>query len=99
MQNRAAKKSGIRFSGVCQSLAVAAVLSMATAPASAEGLLGKFFQDKAETVAKPIKRDRKVTVSSNSGRTVRPYLGRATWICTPSGFGKTARCFQRSRIQ
>lgn len=27
------------------------------------------------------------------------FLGRAPWICTPSGFGQTASCFRRSEIR
>ena len=27
------------------------------------------------------------------------YLGRAPWICTPSGFGQIATCFERGEIR
>jgi hypothetical protein len=26
------------------------------------------------------------------------YLGRAPWICTPSGFGQTSSCFRRASL-
>ena len=27
------------------------------------------------------------------------FLGRAPWICTPSGFGQTASCFRRTGLR
>jgi hypothetical protein len=37
--------------------------------------------------------------STDRQRTKRAYLGRAPWICTPSGFGRTASCFQRASLK
>lgn len=35
-------------------------------------------------------------VEKTSFRTKRAYLGRAPYICSPSGFGRTASCFLRA---
>ncbi len=32
-------------------------------------------------------------------KTKRVYLGRAPYICSPSGYGQKARCFLRSSLQ
>ncbi|MCX8279133.1 hypothetical protein OSJ77_02915 [Phyllobacterium sp. 0TCS1.6C] len=44
------------------------------------------------------KKTGKPTAMKKLGRPVATkasYLGRAPWICTPSGFGQTSRCFPR----
>ncbi|WP_153020309.1 hypothetical protein [Paramesorhizobium deserti] len=38
---------------------------------------------------------RKVIKKASFKPAGRSYLGRAPYICTPSGFGKTSRCFLR----
>ncbi|MDX0566328.1 hypothetical protein BMJ34_35135 [Sinorhizobium medicae] len=39
---------------------------------------------------------RKQAVANKANKLVRSaYLGRAPYICTPSGFGSTSRCFLR----
>lgn len=43
-------------------------------------------------------RDSKITIPMRAASSQQAYLGRAPWICTPSGFGKTARCFLRSIV-
>lgn len=48
--------------------------------------------------------DEKTTTSGKKSKSVLPaklmsnnYLGRAPYICTPSGFGRTSGCFLRRR--
>lgn len=47
---------------------------------------------RAEMLADEAKEDR-------TNRRANLHLGRAPWICTPSGFGQTASCFQRASMQ
>ena len=64
------------------------------------GAPGAFADDAIKTAAqgsfvKPVEQP-----ARSAGRTVaEPYLGTAPYICTPSGFGKRARCFYRASIR
>ncbi|MGY5811246.1 hypothetical protein ACXHXG_26525 [Rhizobium sp. LEGMi198b] len=50
-----------------------------------------------QNVIKPADSKKKTIKSKNvSAKTAKPiYLGGAPYICTPSGFGHTSRCFLR----
>lgn len=67
-------------------------MSAGAAPAAADGYRKAISPRAAEAASiwsKPKAAPGKKT------RTKEAYLGRAPWICTPSGFGQTTRCFQR----
>ncbi|MFB9950108.1 hypothetical protein ACFFP0_14700 [Rhizobium puerariae] len=43
----------------------------------------------------PVERGQEVVAQSEGKIIQTNYLGRAPYICTPSGFGSTSRCFLR----
>jgi hypothetical protein len=53
----------------------------------------------AQSTENPSKTTKAASAAQSNKNLRKVYLGRATWICTPSGFGQKARCFQRSRVQ
>lgn len=84
------------FSIAARSLLAGATIAAAafvSAPAYAETDGNPLVTPVSEPQAEPAKGNK---AEGDRSSTKRAYLGRAPWICTPSGFGKTARCFQRS---
>lgn len=65
-----------------------------TSPAAADGYR-KVISPRAQEAASMWSKPKAALAKKN--RTKEAYLGRAPWICTPSGFGQTARCFQRAK--
>lgn len=88
-------KTGFRLGRAAGGLLVLGLVSLAAAPALAANAgtpveLASLTQSMtpANGVAKP-----------DRAAPQRPvHLGRAPYICTPSGFGRTATCFQRAGL-
>jgi len=66
--------------------------------------LGSAGAADAEEGAEAVKSRQPVAAQASAKRVAartdakRVYLGRAPWICTPSGFGRTASCFERASL-
>ena len=51
------------------------------------------MKQRARAEAKADRADHRTVAAANL------HLGRAPWICTPSGFGQTASCFRRGSLR
>lgn len=85
------KKTGTRFAAA---IAGAAILLATAGTASADTSLRGYKPEERRQASLSIapKPDR-------ATKSKRVYLGRAPWICTPSGFGRTATCFLRASLK
>lgn len=93
------KPDQIDFTSTCAAFARRALVAAAF---SATAILSSTTFSSADTQLRTVvpsvaqkadKLKKKVAARKN------PYLGRAPYICTPSGFGKTATCFLRSNLK
>lgn len=82
---------GIMTAALAVVVCIAAPIKMAEAQ-SASIELGYPSDMKAADTKKKVIKSRKA-ISANIVKA--SYLGRAPYICTPSGFGRTSRCFAR----
>jgi len=97
------KKSNLKGVGRAKILAISAVLSVVATgctPLTDSSVVTSSVSAKMEapaTISVPTQVAKVEEPASRS--TVRvassSYLGRAPYICTPSGFGQTSRCFLR----
>ncbi|WP_457583937.1 hypothetical protein [Ensifer canadensis] len=78
--------SGCSSAGIAESPLFASAGSTAASIAPKAGKLIKVAED--DDIVSPLPARRRVTA----------YLGRARYICSPSGFGHTSRCFLRSSL-
>jgi hypothetical protein len=83
-------------------IAFAAFLAVAAAGCSASSGIGSAAPSASAKVGYPgvqIARTavepKKAVARSTFSATKSAYLGRAPYICTPSGFGRTSKCFAR----
>ena len=77
--------SKVRLGHMARGLFVAGVIALAWAPVQASAAGADSRTELASLVQAPVKPG-------------PVYLGRSPYICTPSGFGRTASCFQRAGL-
>lgn len=89
--------SKVRLGHMARGLFVAGVIALAWAPVQASAAGADSRTELASLVQPPVAADAAKTEKAP----VKPrpvYLGRSPYICTPSGFGRTASCFQRAGL-
>ena len=79
--------------------ATAVIVAALPVSAQAQGTHMSLRQASDEGIAaRPSRQDRTVDKRQQAVRAQEAYYGRAPYICTPSGFGRTASCFLRVRL-
>lgn len=85
--------------GGATAAAVAAIVCALTVPAGAQGAHMSLRQTSdIGTASRPSSPDRAAKSQRKAIGVQEAYYGRAPYICTPSGFGRTASCFLRVRL-
>nr|WP_051000058.1 hypothetical protein [Sinorhizobium fredii] len=83
----------------CSALAVLLAAALAGCSATTDKNIKTASLTKQVGYALPEKkpaRNKRIAVTEQTVKLVRTtYLGRAPYICTPSGFGRTSSCFLR----
>jgi hypothetical protein len=74
-------------------------LSLAVMTGSAPEVYGSETQVPGITNSQPAPSTEAAKPERHSVQPTRLYLGSAPYICTLSGFGRTARCFLRASVQ